>query len=91
VLDRWESVLGRLAADPMSLSRELDWVAKLELLQAYRDRDGLDWDSARLQAVDIQYSDVRPEKGLYHRLVARGRIERLLDRRRRGARRGLAA
>ena len=79
VLERWESVLGRLATDPMSLSRELDWVAKLELLQAYRDRDGLGWDNARLQAVDIQYSDVRPDKGLYHRLVARGRIERIVD------------
>ncbi len=78
VLDRWESVLSRLAADPMLLARELDWVAKLELLQAYRDRDGLGWDSARLQAVDLQYSDVRPDKGLYHRLVARGRMERLL-------------
>ena len=32
VLNRWESVLMRLATDPMSLSRELDWVAKLELL-----------------------------------------------------------
>jgi proteasome accessory factor A len=78
VLARWESVLARLAVDPMLLSRELDWVAKLELLQAYRDRDGLGWDSARLQAVDLQYSDVRPDKGLYHRLVARGRMERLL-------------
>src|SRR5690606_2163051 len=28
VLDRWESVLARLEDDPMSLSRELDWVAK---------------------------------------------------------------
>jgi proteasome accessory factor A len=79
VLARWESTLTRLADDPMRLSRELDWVAKLELLQAYRDRDGLDWDNARLQAVDLQYSDVRPDKGLYHRLVARGRMERLLD------------
>jgi proteasome accessory factor A len=79
VLGRWESVLGRLTTDLMSLSGELDWVAKLELLQAYRDRDGLDWDSARLQAIDLQYSDVRPEKGLYHKLAARGRIERLLS------------
>ncbi len=78
VLARWESVLSRLAEDPMQLSHELDWVAKLELLQAYRDRDGLGWDSARLQAVDLQYSDVRPDKGLYHRLVARGRMERVL-------------
>jgi Pup amidohydrolase len=79
VLARWESVLDRLERDPMSLSRELDWVAKLKLLQQYRDRDGLDWDDAKLQMIDVQYSDIRPEKGLYNRLVASGRIERLLE------------
>ncbi len=79
VLNRWESVLTRLAADPMLLAGELDWVAKLRLLQGYRDRDGLEWDSARLQLVDLQYADVRPEKGLYHRLVQRGAMTTLLD------------
>src|SRR5919204_6590071 len=79
VLDRWESVLSRLQADPMQLADELDWVAKLRLLNGYRDRDGLDWDSPRLQLVDLQYSDVRPEKGLYHRLVSRGAMRTLLD------------
>ncbi|MDT4917894.1 MAG: Pup amidohydrolase [Pseudonocardiales bacterium] len=78
VLARWESVLTRLAADPMQLAGELDWVAKLRLLQGYRERDGLDWDSPRLQLVDLQYSDIRPEKGLYHRLVARGAMQTLL-------------
>jgi proteasome accessory factor A len=78
VLARWESVLQRLAADPMQLAGELDWVAKLRLLEGYRDRDGLGWDSPRLQLVDLQYSDVRPEKGLYHRLVARGAMQTLL-------------
>ena len=79
VLDRWESVLARLATDPMQLAGELDWVAKLRLLEGYRDRDGLDWDSSRLQLVDLQYSDIRPEKGLYHRLVSRGAMRTLLD------------
>ncbi|MBO2449847.1 proteasome accessory factor PafA2 [Actinomadura barringtoniae] len=78
VLDRWESVLHRLGEDPMQLSRELDWVAKLELLEGYRSRDGLDWSHPRLQLVDLQYSDVRPDKGLYNRLVARDRIERVV-------------
>ena len=32
VLARWESVLDRLERDPMSLRGELDWVAKLKLL-----------------------------------------------------------
>src|SRR5512144_967008 len=79
VLARWESVLDRLERDPMLLARELDWVAKLKLLEQYRQRDGLSWDDAKLQLIDYQYSDIRPEKGLYHRLVGLGRIERLLD------------
>jgi proteasome accessory factor PafA2 len=79
VLARWESVLDRLERDPMECSRELDWVAKLRLIEHYRDRDGLAWDDAKLQLIDYQYSDIRPEKGLYHRLVGMGRIERLLE------------
>jgi len=79
VLDRWESVLTRLEQDPMLCARELDWVAKLRLLEGYRTRDGLGWGSSRLQLVDLQYSDVRPEKGLYARLVARGAMERLVS------------
>ena len=79
VLTRWESTLVRLEAEPMSLSRELDWVAKLAILEGYRERDGLDWSSPRLQLVDLQYSDVRQDKGLYNRLVATGRFDRLVS------------
>ena len=57
-------------------------MAKLRLLEGYRERESLGWASPKLQLVDLQYSDVRPEKGLYHRLVARGAMKRLLDRRR---------
>ena len=78
VLARWESVLDRLETDPMQLRGELDWVAKLSLLQGYRDREGLSWDAAKLHLVDLQYADVRPDKGLYNRLVARGHMTRLL-------------
>ncbi|HEX6329410.1 MAG TPA: depupylase/deamidase Dop [Jiangellaceae bacterium] len=79
VLDRWEAVLAALERDPMELSGQLDWVAKLALLESYRDRDGYEWSHPKLHLVDLQYSDVRPNKGLYHRLVSMGRIERLVD------------
>ena len=79
VLRRWESVLDRLERDPMDCASELDWVAKLQLLEQYRSRDGLGWDDAKLALIDYQWSDIRPEKGLYHRLARAGRIERLLD------------
>src|SRR6185437_1553901 len=79
VLERWASVLTRLERDPMECARELDWVAKLALLQGYRDRDGLEWSDHRLKAIDIQWSDVRPEKGLFHRMLSLGRIEQLVS------------
>jgi Pup amidohydrolase len=79
VLERWESVLDRLGRDPMLCAQELDWVAKLRLLEGYRERENLGWAAPKLQLVDLQYSDVRPEKGLYHRLVARGAMRTMFD------------
>src|SRR3712207_3475479 len=78
VLRRWAEVLEDLAVDPMRCADRLDWPAKLRLLEGYRSRDGLSWGDSRLHLVDLQYSDVRPEKGLYHRLVSRGAVQRLL-------------
>jgi len=77
VLRRWADVLHRLETDPSSCVRELDWVAKLRLLEGFRQRENLSWNAARLQAIDFQWADVRPEKGLYHRLLQRGQIDRI--------------
>ena len=79
VLDLWDEVLTDLAEDPARLADRLDWAAKYALLNAYRQRDGMAWDDPRLIAIDLQYADVRPEKGLYHRLAAAGRIRTLVD------------
>ena len=76
VLDLWSEVLAALATDPRSLSDRLDWVAKLALLEGYRRRDGLDWSAPRLAAVDLQYADTRPEKGLAMRLEQHGSLHR---------------
>jgi proteasome accessory factor PafA2 len=73
VLARWEDVLARLESDPMSLADQLDWVAKYRLLDGYRERHGLDWGDARLAAMDLQYHDLRPDKGL----AARVGLERI--------------
>lgn len=79
VLERWESVLTRLRNDPMTCAGEIDWVAKLRLLDSYRTRDGLTWDAPRLQAIDLQYSDIRPDRGLAARLEQRGQLTTLVD------------
>jgi proteasome accessory factor A len=78
VVARWEYVLTQLEADPATLSRELDWVAKRELLEGYRERHGLEWGDSKLKLIDLQYHDVDPERGLYYRLAAGGRVERIV-------------
>jgi Pup amidohydrolase len=78
VIDRWEAVLTTAEDDPRRLAGQVDWATKLQLLQAYREREGLDWTHDRLKMIDLQYHDVRRDKGLYHRLVARGRVETLV-------------
>jgi proteasome accessory factor A len=79
VLARWEAILTALEAEPLSLHRELDWVAKYRLLEAYRERGGLDRGDPKLHAIDLQYHDVRQEKGLYYRLERAGKVERLVE------------
>jgi Pup amidohydrolase len=68
VLRRWESVLSALESDPSSLDHQLDWVAKLKLVEGYRERHGLEWGDPKLAALDLQYHDVRPERSLYARV-----------------------
>ena len=79
VLQLWGEVLDDLARDPMSTADRLDWTAKLRLLEGYRERDGLTWNSGRLALVDLQYTDVRMAKGLYNRLATRGSMKRLVS------------
>ncbi|MGV0110959.1 depupylase/deamidase Dop [Arthrobacter sp. CP30] len=78
VVERWQSLLATLRRDPMDAARQVDWIAKLSVLEAYRARDGLDWTDPRLALVDLQYADLRPDKGIYRRLARRGDVELLV-------------
>ena len=79
VIAEWERVLTGLATEPMSLSDTLDWVAKRRLFEGFVERDGLSWSDSKLKALDLQYHDVDPDKGLYYKLADRGSMRRLFD------------
>jgi Pup amidohydrolase len=79
ILSLWERTMDSLEREPMELAGILDWPTKLQILQGYIDRDGVSWSDQRLHAVDLQYSDVRAEKGLALRLMRSGRIQTLLE------------
>jgi Pup amidohydrolase len=72
-------VLDKLEQDPMLLVRDLDWVAKRQMIYSYVERKGCDWNDPRVRLMDLQYHDVRPEKGLYYTLERSNLIERLLQ------------
>ena len=68
VMERWATTLNGLETDPLQLSTTIDWVAKYRLFDAYRERHGLQWHDARIAAMDIQYHDMRPGRGLAKRI-----------------------
>ena len=71
ILHDWHEVLVGLERDPGSLADRIDWIAKHRLIDGYRERHGLRWTDARLAALDLQYHDLRPERGLAPRVGLR--------------------
>lgn len=79
VVSAWAHVLERLRHDPMSLSAEVDWVAKRGVLEAYRARHDLALSDPRVAMVDLAYHDLDPERGIYAVLQRRGKVRRMVD------------
>ena len=77
VLKKWKDTLLKLEDDPMQLSREIDWIIKRDLLETYMSSRGLSWEDHRVSMIDLQYHDIRPEKGLYYTLERKGYVERI--------------
>ncbi len=78
VVGEWRRVLTALDRDPMSLEGELDWVAKLRLVQAYQDRNGVRMEDPRIGMLDLAYHDIAPESGLHQLLVRQRRMASLV-------------
>lgn len=77
VLNEWRDLLTDLEQGYQGVTDRLDWAAKLQILEGYRRRDKLEWTDAKLRLLDLQFHDVDPTRGLYHRLVRSGRMRRL--------------
>jgi proteasome accessory factor A len=74
----WGTVLAALERDPLELADRIDWVIKKVMIERFMERKGVDWESAQVQMMDLQYHDIRPEKGLYHLLERQGQVRRVV-------------
>ncbi len=79
VVGEWRHVLEHLVGDPMALGRQLDWVAKHQMIEHYRAKHDLPLAHPKVAMLDLAYHDVVRERGLYHLLARQGRVQTLLD------------
>jgi len=80
ILELWQQTLDSLndqTGEHAVAARYIDWIAKFQLMQGYRDRDSLGWDSPRLSLIDLQYSDIDPARGIAIKLMNKGVIDTL--------------
>ncbi len=77
-LKMWEHVMAGLETDPLSLDREVDWVIKYHLLEAYRERNDLPLTHPRVALMDLLYHDVDRSRSLHARLQDRGSVDRIV-------------
>jgi len=77
-LGMWKHCMDGIEKDPLSLSRECDWVMKHQLVEAYRARHDLGLGAPQVALLDLQYHDISRERGIFYRLQARGGAERIV-------------
>ena len=77
-LDLWERGLKAVESDDLGLvDKEIDWVIKWKLIDAYRAKHGLPLGHARIAQLDLAYHDIHRSRGLYYLLEKRGRVARV--------------
>jgi proteasome accessory factor PafA2 len=68
----WDNVLIDLEADPMRCRDRLDWVAKLALIQEFREGQNISASDPWLQSLDLEYHRLDRATGLYYALEQAG-------------------
>jgi proteasome accessory factor A len=74
-LDEWASVLDGLDSDPLAMADRLDWVLKRQIVEEYRQSEGLEPGDDALHSVDLEYHNIDPEKSLFHACRVRRIVE----------------
>jgi proteasome accessory factor A len=78
VLELWERTLKAVDTGDLALvEREIDWVAKYQLIERYRAKHDMPLSAPRVAQLDLAYHDVNRRRGLYYLLERRGAMERV--------------
>lgn len=76
-LEMWEHCVTAIENDPLKLESQIDWVIKYRLIEEFRHRHSLQLDDPRVQLLDLQYHDIRRDRGVFYKLQERGLVDRV--------------
>jgi proteasome accessory factor A len=78
-LEMWEHCIATIENDPLKLNREVDWVIKYHLVEAFRSKHKLALDDSRVQLIDLQYHDICRDRGVFYKLQKNDLVDRICN------------
>jgi proteasome accessory factor A len=78
VVELWGRVLNAIESGDLDpVSREIDWVSKLKLIERYQTKHEIPMSHPRIAQLDLAYHDVRRGRGLYALMEKRKQVDRI--------------
>jgi proteasome accessory factor A len=77
-LAMWRDAVDTLDKSPFELDTKIDWVIKYKLVESLMKRHSCRMDDARIQMLDLQYHDIRRDRGIFFKLQDRGLVRRMV-------------
>jgi proteasome accessory factor A len=74
----WQFVLDALSDDPDKLAGKIDWIIKRRMIESFISSRGVRWSDPRVFMMDLQFHDIRLNRGLFYVLERRGAVDRVL-------------
>jgi proteasome accessory factor A len=73
----WQYILDCLDSDPEKLDRKIDWIIKRKVLRSYIEKHQISWHDPRVFMIDLQFHDLRRDRGFFYMLERGGHVDRL--------------
>ena len=74
VLELWRTTLSRIQGGGAGLETSIDWAIKQHVINAFAERHSLPLDAPEVLALDLQYHDIDPARGVHNLLRRRGAV-----------------
>ncbi len=79
IISEWTRAMEDHQKDPERLADRVDWIAKRQLLELFRNEEGLSPGDPWFQSLDLAYHDLDQDLGMFWPLESEGRMVRLTD------------